>query len=206
VYTRVYVHIGKHGHLCTEGLNREKYIKLEVAVRSFVNSKPFSSPKQAASDIAQGYIQQLVMVEEDVTPTDMLEGPSLLQMLEELPPLSDGPRMRTFHTKYQAEEQRICILEIKMRCKYSLIQMKKFLGQDFDGTSYVFKMSSSGLRSGVELVRHMTEGDLKHAYVHFDHIKRVHHWTTLGAHVYDPYCQHVLTIAVCNMKIETGEA
>jgi hypothetical protein len=79
--------------------------------------------------------------------------------------------------------------------------MNKFPGQDFDGTSYVFKMSSIGLGSGVELVHCMTEGDLKHAYVHFDHIKRIHHWTTLGTHVYDPYYQRLLTIA-----IETGEA
>jgi hypothetical protein len=57
VYTRVYIHIGKHGHSCAEGLDREKYIKLEAAVRSFVKSKPFASPKQAALDIAQGYIQ-----------------------------------------------------------------------------------------------------------------------------------------------------
>jgi hypothetical protein len=147
-----------------------------------------------------------MMAEEDVTPADMLEGPSLLQMLEELPPLSDGSRMRILHAKYKAEEQRICILTIKMRCKYSFIQMNKFPGQDFDGTSYVFKMSSSGPGSGVELVRRMAEGDLKHAYVHFDHIKRVHHWTTLGAHVYNPYCRHLLTIVVCDMKIETREA
>jgi hypothetical protein len=53
----MYVYIGKHNHPCVEGLNRKKYIKLEVAVRSFVKYKPFSSPKQAALDIAQGYIQ-----------------------------------------------------------------------------------------------------------------------------------------------------
>jgi hypothetical protein len=52
----MYVHIGKHGHPCAKGLDREKYIKLEAAVGSFVKSKPFSSPKQVALDIAQGYI------------------------------------------------------------------------------------------------------------------------------------------------------
>jgi hypothetical protein len=61
------------------------------------------------------------MAEEDVTPADMLEGPSLLQMLEELPPLSDGLRMRILYAKYKAKEQQICILAIKMWCKYSFI-------------------------------------------------------------------------------------
>jgi hypothetical protein len=147
-----------------------------------------------------------MMAEEDVTLADMLEGPSLLQMLEELPPLSNGLRMRTLHAKYKAQEQQICILTIKMWYKYSFIEMNKFPRQDFDGTSYVFKMSSNRPESGVELVRRMTEGDLKHVFVHFDHIKHVHHWTMLGAHVYDPYYRRLLMIAVCNMKIETGEA
>jgi hypothetical protein len=84
--------------------------------------------------------------------------------------------------------------------------MNKFLKQDFDGTSYVFKMPSSGPGSGVGLVHRMTEGDLKHVFVHFDHIKHVHHWTMLGAHVYDPYRWCLLTIVVCDMKTKIGEA
>jgi hypothetical protein len=114
--------------------------------------------------------------------------------------------MRTLHGKYKAEEQQIYILAIKMQCKYSFIQMNKFPRQDFDCTSYVFKMSSSGPGSGVELIHRMTQGDLKHTFVHFDHIKHVHHWTTLGVHVYDPYCRRLFMIVICDMKIETGEA
>jgi hypothetical protein len=52
----------------------------------------------------------------------------------------------------------------------------------------------------------MTEGDLHHAYVMFDHIKRIHNWMTLGAHVYDPFCHRLLTIAVCKMKTETEDS
>jgi hypothetical protein len=38
---RVYIHIEKHDHSCTEGLDSEIYIKLEATVRSFGKSKPF---------------------------------------------------------------------------------------------------------------------------------------------------------------------
>jgi hypothetical protein len=70
----------------------------------------------------------------------------------------------------------------------------------------MFKMSIHGPGSGVELVRRMTEGDLHHAYVMFNHIKRIHNWMTLGTHVYDPFCQRFLTIVVCDMKTETQKS
>jgi hypothetical protein len=40
-------------------------------------------------------------------------------------------------------------------------------------------------KSGVELVRRIIEGDLKPFWVMFNHIKRVHNWTTMDAHVHD---------------------
>jgi hypothetical protein len=57
-----------------------------------------------------------------------------------------------------------------------------------------------GPRNGVELVKRMTKGDLKTSWVMFDHIKRIHDWTTIGAHVYDHFCCHLLTITLCEMK------
>jgi len=55
-------------------------------------------------------------------------------------------------------------------------------------------MSTHGLGNGVELVKRMTKGNLKTYWVMFDHIKKVHDWTTMGAHVYDPFCCRLLTI------------
>jgi hypothetical protein len=63
-----------------------------------------------------------------------------------------------------------------------------------------------GLRNGVELVKIMTKGNLKTSWVMFDHIKRMHDWTTMGAHVYDHFCYHLLTIALCEMKTEDLES
>jgi hypothetical protein len=108
--------------------------------------------------------------------------------------------------KVTAEQSKTGILEVKTHCFYSFVQRNRFPGQDFRGTSFVFKMSTHGLGSGVELVRRMTEGDLYHAYTMFNHIKRIHKWTMLGAHVYDPFCQRLLTIAVCDMKTETEDS
>jgi hypothetical protein len=68
---------------------------------------------------------------------------------------------------------------------------------------FVFKMSEVGPGSGVYLVNRMQPGgDLEHAWIMFDHVKRVKNWTTMACHVYDSaYCQ-VMTIAVCDMQSE----
>jgi hypothetical protein len=49
-------------------------------------------------------------------------------------------------------------------------------------------------------------GDLEHAWIMFDHVKRVKHWTTMACHVYDfAYCR-VMTIAICDMQSEDAAA
>jgi hypothetical protein len=63
-------------------------------------------------------------------------------------------------------------------------------------------MFAHGLGSGVELVKRMTKGDLRTFWVMFDHIKKVHGWTTIGAHAYYPFCHRLLTIVLCEMKVK----
>jgi hypothetical protein len=46
-------------------------------------------------------------------------------------------------------------------------------------------MFTHGPRSGVDLVKKMIKDDLNMSFVMFDHIKRMHDWTTMGAHVYN---------------------
>ena len=57
-------------------------------------------------------------------------------------------------------------------------------------------MSTVGIGNGVNLVRRMTTSGLKDAFVMFDHVKRVHHWTTMAVHVYNHNLQLLLTIAI----------
>jgi hypothetical protein len=91
---------------------------------------------------------------------------------------------------------------------WSYVQENKFLGQGSDSDKvFVFKMSEVGPGSGVHLVNRMQPGgDLEHAWIMFDHVKRVKNWTTMACHVYDStYCR-VMTIAVCDMQSEDAAA
>jgi hypothetical protein len=74
---------------------------------------------------------------------------------------------------------------------WAYVQENKFpsQGSDLDKV-FVFKMSEVGPGSGVHLVNRMQpRGDLEHAWIMFDHVKRVKNWTTMACHVYDSaYC------------------
>lgn len=53
---------------------------------------------------------------------------------------------------------------------------------------FIFKMSTRGPGSGVDLVNRMRrggDGDLKSAWVHFDYTHRVEGWATMSCSVYD---------------------
>jgi hypothetical protein len=91
---------------------------------------------------------------------------------------------------------------------WAYVQENKFPGQGSDSDKvFVFKMSEVGPGSGVYLVRRMQPGgDLENAWIIFDHVKCVKHWTTMACHVYDSaYCR-VMTIAVCDMQSEDAAA
>ena len=127
-----------------------------------------------------------------------------MDMLERAPPYHDKVRVKNLVTKFREDQER-CIFALKRYSRHSYIQDSHFPGQSYDGIQFVFKMSTVGISSGVELVRRMTSGDLKDAFVMFDHIKRIHQWTTMAAHVYDHHLQRLLTIAVCEMKLVNKE-
>ena len=84
------------------------------------------------------------------------------------------------------------MLQLKRSSTYDFFHSMQFPYQTNDATikSHVFKMSTMGPGSGVEIVermRRMGNGDLKRAWVCFDHVKRISEgWTTMAAHVYNP--------------------
>jgi hypothetical protein len=94
------------------------------------------------------------------------------------------------------------ILELKRRQCYNYIQDSDFLGQGVPKV-YLFKMSTHGLASGVDIVMRMQLGrDFENAWIMFDHVKHVQGWTTMGCHGFDmAYCK-VLTIDICDMQSE----
>jgi hypothetical protein len=93
------------------------------------------------------------------------------------------------------------ITKLRDCSKWAYVQENKFPGQgsDFEKV-FVDKMSEVGPGSGVHLVNRMQLGDdLQDAWIMFDYIKCVKHWTTMACHVYDSIYCRVMTIAVCDM-------
>jgi hypothetical protein len=91
---------------------------------------------------------------------------------------------------------------------WAYVQENKFPSQGSDSDKvFVFKMSKVGPESGVHLVNRMQPGgDLEHAWIMFDHVKRVKNWTTMACHVYNSAYYRVMTIAVCDMQLEDAAA
>ena len=83
-----------------------------------------------------------------------------------------------------------------------------FPGQGDDSDKvFIFKISEVGPGSGVDLVRRMQpDEDLEHAWIMFDHVKRVTNWTTMACYVYDATYQRVMTIACCDFQSEDKDA
>ena len=83
------------------------------------------------------------------------------------------------------------LLKLKKTCAYPYMQGMLFPSQSMlpNARSHIFKMSTAGPGSGLELVNRMRQdglGDLRHSWVCFHHVRRVVGWTTMAAHVYDP--------------------
>ena len=83
------------------------------------------------------------------------------------------------------------LIKLKNTCGYKYFHGMLFSGQctDENKRCHLFKMSTAGPGSGVELVNRMRrdgKGDLRKSWVCFDHVRRVVGWTTMAAHVYDP--------------------
>ena len=100
------------------------------------------------------------------------------------------------------------ILKLKRASTYDYIHDSRFPSQgSLNDIVYLFKMSTVGAGSGVDLVRRMQlGGDFELAWIMFDHVKRVVGWTSSGAHVYDHVFCKVMTICVCDMMCEMADA
>ncbi len=81
-------------------------------------------------------------------------------------------------------------MQLKLKCLFPYFHGSCFLGQGGPSDKcYIFKMSTKGPGSGVDLVNRMRctrEGDLSPAWVHFDFTHRIDGWATMSCSVYDP--------------------
>lgn len=82
------------------------------------------------------------------------------------------------------------LLLLKKNSMYEFFHGSRFPGQGLSHERcFVFKMSTKGPASGVDLVSRMqrtSNGDLRNAWIQFDHTRRVLGWSTMACHVYDP--------------------
>ena len=74
------------------------------------------------------------------------------------------------------------IAKLRGVSNWAYVQRNQFPGQGDDTDKvFVFKMSEVGPGSGVDLVKRMQPGgDLEHAWIMSDHVKRVAKWTTMA--------------------------
>ena len=86
------------------------------------------------------------------------------------------------------------ILQLKKRCVFSFFHESIFPGQGgANDKCFLFKMSTKGPGSGVDLVNRMRrtgKGDLCRAWVHFDHTHCVEGWAMMSCSIKDH--RHVL--------------
>ena len=100
------------------------------------------------------------------------------------------------------------ITKLRGLSNWTYIQSNMFLGEGDDSEKvFIFKMFEIGSGSGVDLIRWMEPGgDLEHAWIMFDHVKRVTNWTTMTSHIYNATYQRVMTIACCDFQSEDKDA
>ena len=199
--TRACVHLGSHSHSVSKGIDRGSQEDAKATVEVQIMQNPRSNLSTVLLKTARSLVQAMVLTKEGSS--DPFEDDSLKEVIQHLAPLSN-PVIRTHIKSLRASVGRGSlesnILDLKCKSRYNFIHGLSFLGQGCV-KSWLFKMSTTGRGSGVDLVRRMQPGgDLERSWIIFDHVKRVKEWTTMAAHVYDPEFCKVMTIAICDLK------
>ena len=204
--SRAYIHFGTHEHPVAKGNCRATMEQ----IRDIVMAQVAKTPTAKASTIEIAVGKELLMkelIDEDSNGKALSED-ELNLIFEKWSSLNSSTLNNLIH------DVRVSLsgdgyVEKKFKLKkgsmYDYIQDSCFPGQGSE-LAYVFKMSTVGPGSGMDLVRRMQPGgNLALQFVMFDHVKRINEWTTLGVYVYDPIHCKVMTICVCDMKSESTE-
>ena len=191
--TRAFVHFGTHNHPVKIGAYRDDIAKGESLVEEQVQRTPTATNSAIVLEATKEMVGDMLVVAEGVQ-SKTLELNELLPLFNRCKELS-SPSIRNKMTGFKYFRRfgvMDSITKLRSSSKWSFVQENKFPGQGSESDKvFVFKMSEVGPGSGVDLVKRMQPGgDLQNAWLMFDHVKRVKHWTTMGCHVYDPtYCQ-----------------
>jgi hypothetical protein len=207
--TRACLHLGVHEHPVKVGEDQE----IKERTRKLIEEQVKRTPKATNSTIVMEASKELVgelLINPDRAPVRKYDLEELVPVLEKCKYMS-SPSIKNNVTAFRYI-RRFGVMDgiatLRGCNHWAYVQENKFPGQGSDSDKvFVFKMSEVGPGSGVDLVNWMQPGgDLEHAWIIFDHVKRVKNWTTMACHVYDSaYCR-VMTIAICDMQSEDAAA
>jgi hypothetical protein len=203
------VHLGLHEHPVKVGEDQE----IKERTCKLIEEQVERTHKAANSAIVMEASKELVdelLIDPGGAPVRKYDLEELVPVLEKYKYMS-SPSIKNDVTTFRYI-QRFGVMDgiamLRGCSHWAYVQENKFSGQGSDSEKvFVFKMSEVWPESRVHLVKQMQPGgDLEHAWIMFDHVKRAKHWTTMAYHVHDSaYCR-VITIAVCDMQSKDAAA
>lgn len=212
--TRGVIHIGHHMHPVAEGVSKQILDNVHERVSRMVSRDIGGKPRSFQLKLAKEIVMESCLFQQhegDVKVSDR----DLSVLLAKLAPTLDNRRLSRWRRDTQVDFGHPCgdfeaLLKLKSKLMFDYFQSIAFPGQielsSFE-RCHVFKMSTQGPGNGVELVNKMRpKGELGGCWVFFDFVKRMHDWTTMACHVYNPFVREMQTIAIGDFKVEDTES
>ena len=206
----VAMHVGNHTHLpMFKHCNYQRSV-----VRNLMEEQVKRSPHGSPSFIKSGTIKALHKIFEDKV-AKSLTREEADDLDETLAILSDKSLFRSMvqsikkYTQTSSDLEKL--IELRNSTVFPFVQSILFPGQGVSTAErpHIFKMSTKGPGSGVDLVRRMQkDGDLENSWVMSDVMHRCldRNWCTMSAHVYDHLYRGLCTIFVCKLASEDTAA
>jgi hypothetical protein len=201
--SRVAMHIGNHTHP-PKFIHKAEHRKLvRVLLEETVKRSPSTRPSVLKSETIKAL--QDIFEEKVANIITKQEADNLNETLAILKDQSLVRSMIQSVKKYtHISSDMTMILELKAKTVMPFVQSVLFLGQSLASNErpHIFKMSTSGLGSGIDLIRRMQPGgNLEHSWVLSDVMHRMldNKWVTMSAHVYDHHFCGLCTIFTCEL-------
>ena len=191
IMTRLVIHVGDHVHNVQPGIRRANLEKVRNLVSAVLTIEK-GGPQKIQMLVARQMLFESLTKEDELEATEV----ELNHFLENLMPLVQNKGFKGIVSHERAKQGQVVgdgydnILLLQKRCVFPFFHGSRFPGQGgANEKCFLFKMSTKGPASGVELVNRMRRkgaGDLQSAWVHFDHTHRIDGWATMSCSVYDP--------------------
>ncbi|CAM6093771.1 unnamed protein product [Calypogeia fissa] len=201
--SRVAMHVGNHTHPAKFTPKRTQ----EALVRALMEDTLKRSPGAKPSVVRSETIKALQDIFEDKV-ASLITKDEAADLEETLAVLSDWSVVRNMIRsikKYtHASSDLQMLLELKKKMVMPFVQSILFPGQSLnvDERPHIFKMSTTGPGSGLDLIRRMQPGgDLEKSWIMSDVMHRTldDKWCTMSAHVYDHHYRGLCTIFTCEL-------